>query len=264
MERQNLKQICQTLGLAKADLHIHPGKTKPQKFLHYVENKTDLDVIAITEHDTIEPALKIKELHQKGKFRFEIITGEEITTADGHLVGLFLEKTVPAGLSAKETIRLIKKQGGLAMAVHPLASSVLQSPTDPAMCGIGLGSLILLKNDLDIVEVFNANMRQKQNNYLTGVSNKTCLNKAGFGSSDAHFLSFIGRGYTLFPAPQKRAAGSVIDDLLRAIENRQTAIGEKEWTFLLFIRYGLYFFLPISRLLLYTLLHGRRKNKKEN
>ena len=51
--------------ISKADVHIHsnfsdgaPGITE---ILDYVEDKTNLDVIAITDHDTIEGA-KLAEI----------------------------------------------------------------------------------------------------------------------------------------------------------------------------------------------------------
>lgn len=48
-----------------------------------------------------------------------MIVGEEISTFNGHLIGLYLEERVPAGLTALRTIELIHAQGGVAVAAHP-------------------------------------------------------------------------------------------------------------------------------------------------
>src|SRR4029450_10551158 len=49
----------------------------------------------------------------------DVVVGEEISTLNGHLLGLFLEELVPPGLTALETIARIHDQGGLAVAAHP-------------------------------------------------------------------------------------------------------------------------------------------------
>ena len=47
------------------------------------------------------------------------MVGEEITTTDGELIGLFLERRIPPGLTAKQTVIEIKKQAGLVYLEHP-------------------------------------------------------------------------------------------------------------------------------------------------
>ena len=42
-----------------------------------------------------------------------ILIGEEITTSEGEIVGLFLTERIEAGLSPEETVARIKAQGGL-------------------------------------------------------------------------------------------------------------------------------------------------------
>ena len=92
---KNIEKHTRT-HLGKADLHIHSncsdGKPSIEEILEYVEHKTDLDVIAITDHDTIDGALLAQELMKRKKYRFEVIIGEEISTKRGHIIGLFLKK----------------------------------------------------------------------------------------------------------------------------------------------------------------------------
>src|SRR6185437_7604547 len=54
-----------------------------------------VDVLAITHHNTIAGALELRE-----RASFPVIVGQEIDTADGELIGLFLEEPVAAGLPA--------------------------------------------------------------------------------------------------------------------------------------------------------------------
>src|SRR5438105_1301519 len=110
--------------LGKADLHMHStysdGVATIGQILHHVEHHTNLDVIALTDHDVIEGSLRLRDLWQKGNYRFDLIVGEEISTKEGHLLALFIEKRIQPGLSMERSIELVHKQGGLAVVAHPL------------------------------------------------------------------------------------------------------------------------------------------------
>src|SRR5579883_3263871 len=107
--------------MGKADLHMHTrhsdGQPTVPELMDHVRDCTDLDVIAFTDHDTIEGALEADSM--AGDYPFEVIVGEEITSIDGHVVGLFLEEPVAPGQSIEATVREIHLQGGLAFAPHP-------------------------------------------------------------------------------------------------------------------------------------------------
>ncbi len=112
--------------LNKADLHIHTtfsdGLMTPEAVVEYVATQTDLRVIAISDHDTIEGAMVARRYQQCYPEDFghvEIIIASEITSRDGDILGLYLSSDVPAGMSAAETVEAIHAQGGLAIAVHP-------------------------------------------------------------------------------------------------------------------------------------------------
>ncbi|WP_423793042.1 PHP-associated domain-containing protein [Methanocaldococcus indicus] len=203
----------------KADLHIHSKYSgvggywklkyldsveEPRTILKYAKKK-GLDVIAVTDHNTIKGGIETKKLSKE--FGIDVIVGSEIMSKDGEIIGLFLNEEIPKGLSAEETIELIKEQGGLAIAPHPY------SPICKA-----LGDKIF-ELDLDGVEVFNAYHRD-------GIINNIALSKviknyhkkpfAFIGSSDAHISKMIGNAYTLFE-------GNSVDDLYKAIKNRRTS-----------------------------------------
>ncbi|NTU75780.1 MAG: phosphotransferase, partial [Anaerolineaceae bacterium] len=65
--------------------------------LQHVIEQTELNVIAITDHDEIKGALEAVELAPA--FGIEVVPGSEISTADGHVLALYIRQRVPAGLS---------------------------------------------------------------------------------------------------------------------------------------------------------------------
>ncbi|MDQ2717365.1 MAG: PHP domain-containing protein, partial [Chloroflexota bacterium] len=108
----------------KADLHMHStysdGSATIEEILTHVQMNTNLNVIALTDHDVIEGSLRARDLWASGSYRFDFVVGEEVNTKEGHLLGLFIEKRIPPGLSIERSIDLIHEQGGLAVVAHPL------------------------------------------------------------------------------------------------------------------------------------------------
>src|SRR5207244_13647420 len=105
-----------------ADLHMHTtasdGWPTPHELVDYAR-ACGLDVIAVTDHDTIEGALRAAD-HAAGRSRLEVVIGEEVSSRQGHIVGLFLERRIRPGLSAAATVDAIDDPGGLADAVLPV------------------------------------------------------------------------------------------------------------------------------------------------
>ena len=81
-------------GYGVADIHIHSsasdGMADIPRILDYAEQKTNLAVIAITDHDEFEGSYQAGELVAKGNYSFEVVLGMEVTTLEGHLLALFL------------------------------------------------------------------------------------------------------------------------------------------------------------------------------
>lgn len=258
--KTGMKKFESLANLGKADLHIHSNYSDARPnindILEYVENKTDLDIIAITDHDTISGALEAKKIMEKKKYRFELIVGEEVTTIEGHIIGLFLKERITPGLPAHITLREIKKQGGISIASHPFQHSRLQNPDMAVMDGIGAITLLKEKDNLDCVEIVNATPSLAEENFRARLLNSTILFRAEVGSSDAHIVEAIGMGYTIFE-------GNSVDNLKEAINTRQTKAMNKRWTLLALFRY-LFFFIPKGiRMGYYTLLLGRREKKQD-
>src|ERR1700752_5472202 len=85
------------------DLHMHTtasdGWPSPQELVDHARLR-GLDVIAVTDHDTIEGALRAADHAERvtGRRRLPVIVGEEVSSRNGHIVGLFLETSVRPGM----------------------------------------------------------------------------------------------------------------------------------------------------------------------
>ena len=106
-------------------MHLHTlysdGTVAVDALLQHIEAQTDLDLVAITDHERLDGALRAREMHAAGDFHFDLVVGEEITTRRGHVLALFIEERIPALRPLPETLERIHDQGGLAIAAHPLA-----------------------------------------------------------------------------------------------------------------------------------------------
>ncbi len=81
---------------SKADTHIHTtysdGLMTPEETVDIVVAQTDLQVIAITDYNTAEVAFVARH-HAP---QLEVIIGQEVSTGEGDVVGLFLNSTLPS------------------------------------------------------------------------------------------------------------------------------------------------------------------------
>ncbi len=193
----------------RADLHIHSlasdGTSSVAEILDHVAAQGFLDVVAITDHERIDAALAARHMAEDRGLPFAVVVGEEITTRGGHLLGLFLERPIPALKSLRWSIEAVHDQGGLAVPAHPLVPYPL--------CAQGPMLRRLLAADdpaarPDAIETFNPTALGR---YRHGAV-VTFAEKHGLpqlGNSDAHVASAIGAGWTAFP-------GRTPEDLLAA------------------------------------------------
>jgi len=232
--RQMTPQQAYVAGkLGKADLHMHStysdGIGTIEQILDYIQNKTDLDVVALTDHDVIEGALRMRDLWQRGNYRFDFLVGEEVSTKEGHLLGLFLEKLVPQGLSMERSIELIHEQGGLAIIAHPL------HPLFKHSCSRETMDRIHNTNDVwfDAVETWNASFCGIYANQQAMRANRLVYGLPEVGNSDAHTLNGIGRGRTWFE-------GNNAQDVRASIEAGLSAPGGRLWDVQDYLRWAKY------------------------
>lgn len=181
--------------MGAADLHIHSvhsdGTATVSAILHYASAHTDLDVIAITDHDTLAGALAACEMAVD--FRVEVIPGMEITTREGHLLALFLTSPVRPGLSFVETAEAVRLRGGLPFAAHP-ACTMGNSIGPRRLRQIARRHTGLLAG----IEAENGSLPSLRDN-ARAQDLRWDLGLPGIGNSDAHALSSIGVARTAFP-----------------------------------------------------------------
>lgn len=147
--------------------------------------KVGLSCIAVTDHDTIEGSLAARRIAP-----FTVIIAEEVGSSEGEITGLFLQETIPGGLSALETVRRIKEQGGIVSIPHPFDRFRRHV--------INRDALEEIIPHADIVEAFNSR------NNLAAADRKAAElakehGKLTSGVSDAHTAIELGRTYVEMP-----------------------------------------------------------------
>ena len=200
----------------RADLQIHTahgdGMADAQTLLDHVEWRTDLDVIAVTDHDDVRGALVARELHARGRYRFEFVPGIELTTRSGHLLALWVDEPLPSLRSLADSVEAVHRAGGLAVVPHPfswLTRSVGRRALDRLLANGEGGS------HPDGIEVANTTLAGRVTGARALRRNRERYGLAETGGSDAHFLEAVGTAATLFP-------GRSAADLRAAIEQRRT------------------------------------------
>ncbi len=145
-----------------------------------------LDVVCITDHNVTSAAVTAagRDLGVR------VIVGEEIRTADGDVIGLFLTERIPYVLPVAEVVARIRAQGGLVYAPHPF-DPVRHSlgPVLPGLCAAGA---------VDIVEVFNAKIEDPGPNDRAAAL-ATAYDLPGGAGSDAHDAPGVGAAYLEMP-----------------------------------------------------------------
>ena len=213
----------------RADLHMHTtasdGWPTPYELVDHAARRARLDVIAVTDHDTIEGALRAREYAAR-RARFHVIVGEEVSSRDGHIVALFLERRVRPGMSAAATVHAIHDQGGLAIAAHPFWRTQKRTRTGQVH-GVGW---LAAELDFDAIEVENATPGFYLFNQLAHRLNLG-LGAAELGCSDAHILDAVGRAFTEF-------RGKTPEALREAIESRATSARRRRYRAVGLVRYA--------------------------
>ncbi|MGE3077390.1 MAG: CehA/McbA family metallohydrolase [Dehalococcoidia bacterium] len=201
--------------MGKADLHIHTrvsdGMATVSEVLEYIEHRTDLDVVAITDHEDAGGGLLARDLAVKRGYRFEVIPGAEVTTLQGHVLALFIERTPPSFRRVESTLEMIHSQGGLAIAAHPL-SWMTRSISARTLNRLALEG----SGKFDAIELGNPSPAGVRTARRARQMNASTWNLPETGGSDAHHLPHVGTGWTEFE-------GWSADDLFQAIRLGETA-----------------------------------------
>lgn len=170
----------------RVDLHAHTCYSydvfTPLRSAIWACEKRGIDCLAVTDHNEIEGALRLRELAP-----FDVIIGEEIRTTEGEIIGLFLSERIPPLLSPEETIAEIRRQAGLVYLPHPFDNVRRDAH-------FTLRRLEMMAEKVDVVEVFNARNSLSSHNRKALEYARSHHLMMGAGS-DAHSPFEFGNAY---------------------------------------------------------------------
>lgn len=173
-------------GRLRVDLHTHTmwsgdSTTTPDEFAAAID-ASGLDVVCITDHNAIAGAVELRD-----RLACRVIVGEELRTAAGEVIGLFLSQRLPMGISHLDAAKAIRDQGGVVYIPHPF-DPLRRNLTESALYELAEADLI------DAVEVLNAKTS------LSSLNRRAAEFAAEFGivagaGSDGHVPDALGAAY---------------------------------------------------------------------
>jgi predicted metal-dependent phosphoesterase TrpH len=198
--------------------HSHDGRDSVRALLEAAE-RAGLDAIAVTDHDAIDGGLEAAALGEE--YGLLGIPGIEVTSSDGHVLGLGVRSAIPAGQSFAETVAAIREAGGIAIVPHPFQES---------RHGVGSNVDEAELATADAIEVYNSRL-------ITGRSNRQATRFAdrvgmpAIAGSDAHVSDMVGRAVT-----HVDAASRSVEDVLDAIVDGRTTLEGRRTPWLVSLR----------------------------
>jgi predicted metal-dependent phosphoesterase TrpH len=169
--------------LVRVDLHLHSnfshdGQSSLEELLER-SREVGLDRIALTDHNTVEGAVKLALMAPE-----LTIVGEEAKTREGEVIGLFINDRLPPYLTPEEVMDLIHEMGGLTYLPHPL---------DRHRSHFRPERVVELAARIDIIETYNPWCDATANAAAAALA--ADLDKVAATGSDAHSLKELGRSW---------------------------------------------------------------------
>jgi predicted metal-dependent phosphoesterase TrpH len=202
--------------MGKADLHAHTchdgwgdGNQGVEELFRWVDERTDLDLFGITDHDSTSAARAGWEIHRRGEYRFGFVPVVEVTNQAGHLLCYFPSgeiHDIPSLRPFWWTVAYARERGAICIAAHPVY---------PPWLRVTLRRGLDSGKELDGIEIVNAGVSAEAQCKLDRVAERFAGRLANVGFSDAHDQAAIAAGYTTFP-------GNTVEDFVRALRDRQT------------------------------------------
>ncbi|NYZ60268.1 PHP domain-containing protein [Candidatus Micrarchaeota archaeon] len=162
----------------RIDFHVHTsysfdGRITPS-LLASLSKKTGV-ITAITDHNNISSHSEFR------KFKIPFIPGEEIETAQGDLIGLFMSEPVKKGVDFYEARDAIRSQGAIPYVPHMFDS--LRPGVEKEEYG----------KAADIIEVFNARSLERFDKKAAEFAKRE--GKLMAAGSDSHYPYEFGTTY---------------------------------------------------------------------
>lgn len=208
----------------RVEFHCHTVYSKdsllpPEKLVEACRKKK-IDRVVVTDHNTIQGALRAKEI-DPGR----VIVGEEIKTGNGELLAAFMTKEIPPGLSPIETIARLRDQGAFISVSHPF---------DRMRSGSWqIDDLFDIIHLVDAIETFNARSMFPGANQQARdfAAEHELLRTAG---SDAHTAYELGKASMIMPPFQDA------ESLRKALRTALFDVSQSSWLIHFSSRYAVW------------------------
>jgi predicted metal-dependent phosphoesterase TrpH len=201
-------------ALAFADFHVHTRASRDSllsedRFIRLALER-GLTHVAITDHNNVEGAVAVRERVAAlgAEDRLHVILGEEVSSADGEMVGLYLAGTLAAGLSADETADQIHAQGGLVSIPHPYDPFRRSHISEAAL------ERLAEAGKIDAIEVFNSRVTFSRHNQRAAEL-AARYGIPGIACSDSHSGTEVAMSFNALPA------FSTADELRAALRDNE-------------------------------------------
>lgn len=179
----------------RIDLHVHTTRSRdafvPEEELPFIMKQRGLDGVAITNHDVFT---------EPGRSEMIVIPGIEVSTIQGHIIGLGISGLIAKGRPVDETISMIQGSGGVAVIPHPF------DPVSPCV------RPSKLRVRPDAIEVINSDALFFRLNTVFARRAAERLKLPMVAGSDSHIPQTVGDAYTLIESDSKD-----VEDILSAI-----------------------------------------------
>jgi predicted metal-dependent phosphoesterase TrpH len=181
--------MIQSSSYLRTEFHCHTifskdSLTKPLKLVEMCKRK-NIDRVIVTDHNSIQGALRCKEIDPE-----RVIIGEEIMTTDGELLAAYVQEEIPTGLPPLDVIHRLREQKAFISVSHPF---------DRHRNGHwNKDDLLKIVHLVDAIETFNARCMLPRFNFQ---AQEFAVKHGipGTYGSDAHAAFELGRGNLLLP-----------------------------------------------------------------
>lgn len=196
----------------RLDLHVHStssrdGTAGPEDIVRRTK-QLGLDGVAITDHNAVEGSARACSMASAEGIL--VVSGVEVSSAEGHVLAYGLRELVPRGRPLVETVDMIRSAGGVAVAAHP--------ERFPSGMGLELAGEV----SFDGIEVLNGGSSRRGNRLARRLAESKGLPVTG--GSDAHSIDQVGKSFTVVDNVSSE------DDVLKAIRNGKTSVGGRSRT----------------------------------